>query len=143
MTPFKDQLRRHSVALISLAVALTSLGYNTWRNEQTEANRNVRSAGIEYLLKLGELEQVVFFVTYDADVERTSPREGWAYMITLRDLAALTDDTAVEATDALFNAWQKNEARLTSTNGRNAAEEISHAADEARTTMLTVLANLD
>tara|TARA_R110000782_G_scaffold9026_8_gene29205 strand:- start:160 stop:393 length:234 start_codon:yes stop_codon:yes gene_type:complete len=28
----REQLRRNTVALISLAVAITSLGYNTWRN---------------------------------------------------------------------------------------------------------------
>ncbi len=44
-----SQVRQHSVALISLAIAQSSLGYNTWRNEQTEANRNARAAGIEQL----------------------------------------------------------------------------------------------
>ncbi len=64
---FKNQMRQHSVALISLAIALSSLAYNTWRNEQTEANRNVRAAGIELLLKLGELDRVVFLIHYDRD----------------------------------------------------------------------------
>jgi len=34
------QLRRNIVALISLTIAISSLGYNTWRNEHTEDNRN-------------------------------------------------------------------------------------------------------
>ena len=38
----KEQIRRNLVALISLAVAVTSLGYNTWRNEASEYNRNQR-----------------------------------------------------------------------------------------------------
>ncbi len=67
---FKNQMRQHSVALISLVIALSSLAYNTWRNEQTEANRNVRAAGIELLLKLGELDRVVFFSHYDKDEVR-------------------------------------------------------------------------
>jgi len=36
---FLEQVRRNSVALISLVVAVTSLSYNTWRNEATEHNR--------------------------------------------------------------------------------------------------------
>ena len=28
----REQLRRNAVALISLVIAITSLGYNTWRN---------------------------------------------------------------------------------------------------------------
>jgi hypothetical protein len=56
MRPLKGQLRRHSVALVSLFVAFSSLAYNTWRNEKTEMNRNVRTAGVEMLLQLGELD---------------------------------------------------------------------------------------
>jgi len=91
VTTFKTQIRQHSVALISLAIALGSLGYNTWRNEKTEANRNIRTAGIELLMKLGELDRVVFFSHYDKDTVRGNPRSGWAYVLTIRDLAALTD----------------------------------------------------
>ena len=43
------QLRRNFVALISLVVAITSLGYNTWRNEASEYNRNQRLISIEVL----------------------------------------------------------------------------------------------
>ena len=49
-----EQLRRNTVALISLVVAISSLSYNTWRNEATEENRNLRVAAFEILLKLGE-----------------------------------------------------------------------------------------
>ena len=48
MTTVGRQLRDNAVALISLVVALGSLGYNTWRNERTEHNRNVRKFQIEY-----------------------------------------------------------------------------------------------
>jgi len=57
-------------ALISLVVALGSLTYNTWRNERTEHNRNVRTAAFELLTKLAELERVVFLAQYDRDVCR-------------------------------------------------------------------------
>lgn len=40
-----EQIRRNAVAIISLIVALTSLGYNTYRNELSEANRTVRQVG--------------------------------------------------------------------------------------------------
>jgi uncharacterized membrane protein YebE (DUF533 family) len=38
----KEQVRRNAVALISLVIAITSLGYNTWRNEASENNRTQR-----------------------------------------------------------------------------------------------------
>lgn len=60
MSTFRKQFRHRSVALISLAVSLAGLAYNTWRNELTAANRNVRTAGAELLLTLAGLEQTVF-----------------------------------------------------------------------------------
>jgi len=55
---FKEQVRRNMVALISLAIAVTGLGYNTWRNEASEHNRNQRLVSIELLLMLGDLQQL-------------------------------------------------------------------------------------
>ncbi|MBF8293263.1 MAG: hypothetical protein HW392_2090 [Steroidobacteraceae bacterium] len=45
MPDMREQLRNNLVALISLVIALSALGYNTWRNELTERNRNIRAAG--------------------------------------------------------------------------------------------------
>src|SRR2546430_12543122 len=47
MTSLRQQLRDNAVALISLVVALGSQAYNTWRNERTEHNRNVRTAALD------------------------------------------------------------------------------------------------
>ena len=57
---FMEQLSRHSLAVISLVVALSALSYNTWRNEQTEHNRNIRQAGFEMLLHIGALQRVTY-----------------------------------------------------------------------------------
>lgn len=48
------QLQKNSLSLISLVVALSALSYNTWRNEQSEYNRNIRNAGFEVLLHIGD-----------------------------------------------------------------------------------------
>ncbi len=134
-------MRQHSVALISLAIALSSLAYNTWRNEQTEANRNVRTAGIELLLKLGELDRVVFFSHYDKDEIRGNPRSGWAYVLTIRDLVALTSEPAVSSSADLLRVWDENWSGL----GKNdaSADLISVGIDQLRSDVLRVLAALD
>jgi len=135
------QIRRHSVAIISLVVALSSLGYNTWRNEQTEANRNVRTAGIQLLLTLGELDQVVFFSHYEMDSERGSPRAGWAYVLTIADLASLTSEPVSRSSGALFDAWQSNWPGLGSDDA--AEERISARIADLRRETLGALAALD
>ncbi len=136
-----NQLRQHSVALISLAIALSSLGYNTWRNEQTEANRNVRAAGIELLLKLGELDQVVFFNHYEQDMERGNLRLGWAYVLTIKDLGALMNEPAASSSMDLFNTWNARSSELSS-NGPSQAI-ISTSIEQLRAHTHIVLAELD
>lgn len=141
MNTIKSQLARHSVALISLLVALSSLAYNTWRNELTEDNRNIRTAGIELLLKLGELDRVVFYSHYEQDQDRGNPRSGWAYALTIRDLGSLMHEPAISATRELIATWQHNWTGLGSDD--QAASKISDSIDQTRADVLDVLAALD
>src|SRR5437870_11232020 len=48
-----SQIKANIVAIASIIVALTGMGYNTWRNEKTEINHNVRAATFETLKNLG------------------------------------------------------------------------------------------
>ena len=141
MTPLKEQLKRHSVAFISLFVAFSSLAYNTWRNEKTETNRNIRTAGVEMLLQLGELDRIVFFSHYDMDEVRGSPRSGWAYVLTMRDLGRLTMSPAIESSEAVMQVWQASWPGL----GKDeaSANAISDSIDRAREDVLQVLASLE
>jgi len=59
----RNQLRDNMVALISLIIALSALGYTTWRNELTERNRNIQDAGFELLAQIGSLQQMMSAAT--------------------------------------------------------------------------------
>ncbi len=141
MNTIISQVGRHSVALISLIVALSSLAYNTWRNEQTEENRNIRTAGIELLLKLGELDRVVFYSHYDQDQELGSPRSGWAYALTIRDLGSIMHEPASSSSTELIEIWQQNWSGLGSDD--LAASSIFDSIDQTRSDVLLLLAELD
>lgn len=104
-----NQLRRNAVALISLVVALSALGYNTWRNEKSEENRNHRQAAFEILLKLNELQQVVFHRRYDKDdTDKGNPRLGWTIVLTIRDLSQLLDPPLPGMAGGLRVTWGDN-----------------------------------
>ncbi len=104
-----DQLRRNAVALISLVVACTSLGYNTWRNETSEFNRNQRLVSIEMLLVLGELQQIAWVNHYDMPtVVESNARSGWALVFTIRDLSLVLDEPIPESANALIETWQEH-----------------------------------
>jgi hypothetical protein len=84
---FREQVQRNLVALISLFIAVSSLGYNTWRNEKSEYNRNQRWASFEVLLQLGELRELVYRLHYDQEsIGEDAARTGWAKVFTIRDL---------------------------------------------------------
>lgn len=109
---FSAAVQRHSVALISLFVALTGLAYNTWRNEATEAHRNVRQAAFVMLAELGELQQVVdrrFYAGKADDVNRIS---GWGKVALLRDVSMLVSPAASRQAALLFHTWESQLDRM-------------------------------
>lgn len=137
---FNEQVRRNLVAIISLALAILSLSYNTWRNEVTEHNRNVRQAGFEMLLTLGEVHQIVFFLHYDKDEIRGNPRLGWAKVLLVADLATIMPPSVESATDSLTATWGANWSSL----GKDelAVQRVSEAVDEVREATIEALAVL-
>jgi len=104
-----DQLQRNSVALISLVIAISSLGYNTWRNEASEHNRNQRVVSIEVLRNVGELQQLVYHSHWDMeDRDKGNPLTGWALVLTIKDLSQLLEGDAPEAGTGLWKVWDEN-----------------------------------
>ncbi|HYQ72800.1 MAG TPA: hypothetical protein VET88_12845 [Gammaproteobacteria bacterium] len=138
---FVEQLRRNAVALISLVVAVSSLSYNTWRNEATEDNRNLRVAAFEVLLKLGELQQVVFHVHYDKDPDKGNPRIGWAYVLTINDLARILPEDMQDAAAGLQLAWGDNWEQLE--DSPHSLDAIMQALDATRNQTLVLLRSLE
>jgi hypothetical protein len=136
---FRQQVQRNLVALISVFIAVSSLSYNTWRNEKSEHNRNLRQASFEVLLKLGELRELVYHLEYDrAVIERSAERTGWVTVFVIRDLASVLEDPVPGAAQSLFDAWADNWDGLAATTeagalegkGRRAIEaEIDHVRD--------------
>ena len=141
-TQFIDQLRRNRVALISLVVAITSLTYNSWRNEASEDNRTQRLVSIEILLKIGELEELVLYSHYDPDVKvKGNPRTGWAIVLTIEDLAQILEPPCPEAAGDLKVAWQKHWSTLAE--DVESKDAIRAAIDDMRQETLALLRMLD
>lgn len=146
---FWRQISNHSVALISLALAATSLGYNTWRNDTTEIQRNLRQASFQVLVDLGELNQVVLYRRYfhaQEQPERGEPQadarlddargwvSGWGKVTMIRDLTSFMPEPLPHQGAELFAAWQTYAAQL------NAAE--TERRDQASTAILTQIETL-
>ncbi len=141
-TKFIDQLRRNRVALISLVVAIISLSYNTWRNEASEDNRTQRLVSIEILLKLADLQQLVWHNHYDGDTEdKGNLRTGWAIVLTIKDIATILDAPMPESAEKLWAVWNKNNLQLGDSTA--AKDNIIMAIEKCRVDTLAVLQALD
>jgi hypothetical protein len=97
-----------ALALISLAVALAGFSYNTWRNETTEAHRNVRQASFQMLNEIGQLQQIVDNRYYANDHSEMTRIAGWGKAALLRDLGPLVSPTTAQRSQEAFDAWSAN-----------------------------------
>jgi len=139
---FKEQVRRNSVALISLFVAVSSLSYNTWRNERSEYNRNQRVSSFEVLLKLGELQQLVFHSHYDRDSDdKGNPRTGWAIVLTIQDLSTVLESPLPDSAKELVAVWGSQWSQLG--DSQDSADAILSGIEKVRADTLALLGDLD
>ena len=141
MPDIREQFRDNLVAIVSLVIALSALGYNPWRNEKTEHNRNIRAAGFEMLTEIGSLQQIIFYAHFAQGDQRGDPRMGWADMLTITDLAALMPADVESGARDLKAAWEADSAGLA---GDDAAfQRIDGAIDALRQKTLASLHALD
>jgi hypothetical protein len=137
----RTQLRTNAVAIISLVVALASLGYSTWRNERTEHNRTIRQASFQLLTALGEMQQVVYHAHYDHDAVRGNPRTGWVYVQTIADFSAAMPARVARCAAELLVTWRDHWEGL---GVRDAdAERISDGIDRCRAAVVAELQALN
>lgn len=139
---FKEQLQRNLVALISVFIAVSSLSYNTWRNEKSEYNRNQRQASFEAITKLGELRELVYHLHYDQDtVGDDAARTGWATVFTIRDLTQVLEEPLPTAASSLHRTWAEHWDDLGSDSAGKSAIEAE--IDAMRDITLKMLQELD
>jgi hypothetical protein len=138
----RDQLQRNAVALISLVIAITSLGYNTWRNEASEYNRNQRLISIEVLRNIGQLQQVVFHNVFEMDAtDKGNPRTGWVHVLAIRDLTQLLDGPAPESGTDLWKVWDAEWDKLEPLN--ESYGSVTEALEDVRADTYLLLQSLD
>lgn len=103
-----QQFQRNLLAIISLAVAISALSYNTWRNETTEENRNTRLASFEILVQLGKLQIITDHAHYGNNNEMGNPITGWGHVAMIDDLSFLMPAPIPGMATNLKETWQTN-----------------------------------
>lgn len=151
----RAQLRRHSVAIISLLVAVSSLGYNTWRNETSELHRNWRQASFDLTREINELQQVVlhrrYFLSEAGETVQGATIEdyetwiqGWGKVASVRDLTSVLPDPLPERGLHLHTTWRQHAANLHAgdESACEAEAALLEALDDTRDEVLELIRNL-
>lgn len=140
MQSILQQIRDNVVAIISLIVAISALGYTTWREEHTEKNRNIRAAAFEVLMHLGELQMVVNTKHYDPQNPSGNPLIGWGHIALIDDLSQILPAPAPKTADELVNVWKENWKQINE--NEDSADKISDSIDKTREVVLKILKEL-
>ncbi|MEE8339931.1 MAG: hypothetical protein V3R56_07280 [Xanthomonadales bacterium] len=143
--------------MISIFVAVSALAYNTWRNETTEEQRNIRHAAFRVLEDLGEVQEVVdsryYYLAFGSEIaaEGELRIRGFGSVAMIRDLMSLMPPPGPEAGRKLHELWlhhfssldQLNASGQHSQAAKEAERELTQAVTQARVAVLEVLRSLE
>src|SRR5579872_1337474 len=129
-----QQIKNNLIAILSLFIAITALYYNTWRNEQTEKNRNIRTAAFEVLKELGDLQIVINYAHYQPTNPYGNPFYGWAHIAMINDLSQLLPQPIHNNSQTLTQMWNQNWMKIKTDDG--AIDAISNEIDHTRESVL-------
>jgi hypothetical protein len=134
------QIQQNLLAIISLAVAISALGYNTWRNETTEVNRNIRLASFEILVQLAKLQIITDHAHYGNNKEMGNPITGWGHVAMVEDLSFLMPEPLPDMAINLKQVWQANWEGLASNQKSEAkiTEAISNMREMVKKQLKTI-----
>jgi hypothetical protein len=141
MRTLLQQIHRNLLAIISLVVAMSALGYNTYRNELTEENRNIRSAGFSMLQHLSELQLLIDYAHYDKDTVKGNPISGWGHLLYLKDMSYLVSGEVVIETKALIRIWDQEWETVREEGASN--QRVTAAINTLRDQVRHTIASLD
>lgn len=136
----KEQLKQHCIAIVSLFIAIIALLYTTWREEETERNRNVRVAAFEVLKNLGELQVVVNYAVFQPDNSMGNPMLGWGHVAIISDMSQLLPPSMQESAKKLQTAWSANFQSLKTE--EVASDHVTQEIDASRESVLEVIRHL-
>ncbi len=139
--PERHPVRNNWLALLSLAIALFGLGYNTWRNETTEQHRNVREASFMVLNTLAELQQLADSRFFGGDSSEANRIAIWGRVTLTRDSAMLVSQDAQARADTLFQTWSQQEKAFND-GDKNAEKAMAEAVRATRDQVLADLRQL-
>jgi hypothetical protein len=134
----KKQISNNFIAIISLAIAISALAYNSWRNELSESNRNIRAAGFEIIKECAKLQYLIDRTTYleAASDNSASNIDGWATVNLITSLSELMPKKVSGKAVLLYQVWEQNWEYLSDSNSNGRSEAANKEITKANNSLL-------
>lgn len=142
---YADQVKRTIrgyliTTVLSIGLAIVSIGYNVWRMAESEQNANVRDAAFEVFLALAEFQEVIYAAHFDNLAVEGSPRRGWVKVKLVEDMSILVgEEVALEARE-LRDTWQEQWSTIE--DNREGVDLLVTQIEKLRETLRNRLASL-
>ncbi len=136
----KQQVKQNSIALLSIMIALLSLANNTWQFEQSEINRNIRTASFETLKALNDLQLVVDYAFYENQQEHGNPIVGWSHVLYIESISPAVSAQSSQQAQSLKQIWQQHWQQISS--HQQSVDKITQAIMQVRSSVLDALAKI-
>lgn len=137
---FAEEVKSHRIALISLLIAIFAVTFTTWRDEESEKNRNIRMASFEALKHLGELQIVINYAHYQPDYQLGNPFFGWGHLMLINDMGELLPEPVPTAFNKLATVWGADWDKIKEDSA--AVERITTEVDNSRNSVVNLIRHL-
>ncbi|MCO7226707.1 hypothetical protein [Pleionea sp. CnH1-48] len=135
-----QSLKKNLVSIISLIVAIVALTYNTWRNEQTEDNRNIRAASFEILRECAHLQLLTDLAFYGSSKSADSI-DGWVRVNFILSLTQVMPSSVRHQAAELKQMWTQHSTELHVE--KNANEVLTQSINDMEQAVLDALEHLE
>ncbi len=139
--PVRDWSGR-ALTMIALTVALVSMAYNTWRNETSEAQRNLRQACFILIEESAAFQQLVEARFGGHDRSENTRASAWGKATLIRDIGALAPPRTGQEAQRVYDIWRQRAQQIDERNPL-AEDELSDAIERLRRQTLDDLRELD
>ncbi|WP_170308309.1 hypothetical protein [Parashewanella tropica] len=97
-----------SFTLFAIFLSITGFGYTVWKLGNIEKTATSRTASIEILNDLSQLEQIIYVLHFDKNTKDGNPRKGWVKVRLIRDLSPLAGYKVEQKAKILMSTWSTN-----------------------------------
>ncbi len=138
LASFFAPVRKNLIAYVSLFIAVSGLLYNTWRNETSETQRNLRSASFFAIEHLADFQSLINDIVYSDGCQSGNDIAAWGHIKALETLAGVLPESTRGQIAELGIRWASHASELCPCSERATRRQVQRE-QEAKEAVLNLI----